>query len=52
MKQLKKTMFGMLMLSFLVMTGCSSVIKPMDAPCDNFGQHCEPKVPINQWRAS
>lgn len=38
-----------------IMTGSICVFlmactpKELKAPCNDYGQHCDPKVPINQW---
>lgn len=34
----------------LMLQGCAST--NLDAPCDNFGQNCDPKISINQWTPS
>lgn len=49
MKNLKKISQGLLLMSVLWLTACASQPQELESPCDAFGQHCDPKVPINQW---
>lgn len=35
--------------SLLFLSACASTELQAPPVCDNFGQNCEPKVPINQW---
>jgi hypothetical protein len=44
---MKKVIFFWVFLSALVLCSCAGVSPVPDAPCDNFGQHCDPKMPIN-----
>ena len=37
------------LISILLLTACASNPTKLDAPCDAYGQHCDPKVAINQW---
>lgn len=50
MKTLKK--ISVLLSCILLLTACSTAVPPLDAPCDAYGQHCDPKIPINQWDRS
>ena len=33
--------------AMLVLSACAKA--PPDAPCDNYGRNCDPKIKINQW---
>lgn len=45
---IKKLCGGLMLIGCLcLLSACAP--KTLDAPCDAFGQHCEPKIPINQW---
>lgn len=50
--KIKPLLVGFLLLSLMGLTACQSATPPAKAPCDAFGQHCDPKIPINQWRTS
>ena len=34
-------------LGVLGLQGCAQNV--LSAPCDNYGNHCDPKIKINQW---
>ncbi len=46
-KSFLKGMFILVSLVFL--SSCASTELQAPPVCDNFGQNCEPKIPINQW---
>lgn len=43
----KSMIIGILIGVTFILQGCSS--NQLNAPCDDYGQHCDPKVKINQW---
>lgn len=51
MKNRKTRVFlSVVLLAALFLEGCAST--NLEAPCDNFGKNCDPKVQINQWTPS
>lgn len=49
MKILKKMGISLLLLCGIGLLSACSPPTTLDSPCDAFGQHCDPKIPINQW---
>jgi len=41
------TLLCSLLFGLLCLQGCAS--NTLSAPCDNYGNHCDPKIKINQW---
>lgn len=44
---MKKISVVFILLVGLTLGACTKA--PPDAPCDNYGKNCEPKIKINQW---
>ena len=36
-----------IILGVFCLQGCAQNV--LSAPCDNYGNHCDPKIKINQW---
>lgn len=52
MNYFKQTTTALCLTGFLLLTSCATAPEPKAAPCNTFGQNCEPKVAINQWRTN
>ena len=53
MSQMIKKIGSVILLgSFMLLTACASNPTELEAPCNAYGQNCDPKIPINQWKAS
>ena len=38
-----------ILMSLLFLSACATTELQAPPVCNNFGQNCDPKVPINQW---